>query len=74
VDQSAEEVVSFDGRCGWWVASAHRFRRQERKRSMRALAVVMGQIGVEHVLEVATADDQQPVEAFGSDGGTNRSA
>jgi hypothetical protein len=35
---------------------------------VRALAVVVGHIGAEHVLEVATADDQQPVEAFGSDG------
>jgi hypothetical protein len=29
---------------------------------------------VEHVLEVATADDEQPVEALGSDGADEGSA
>src|SRR6266545_2523050 len=35
---------------------------------MWALAVVVGRVDVEHVFEVAAAEDQQPVETLGSDG------
>ena len=34
---------------------------------MWALAVVVAGVDAEHVLEVAPADDQQPVETFGAD-------
>ena len=60
VDQSAEEVVAFDRRGGWWVASADRFRRHERECPVRAIAGVVGYIGGGHVLELATADNSAP--------------
>jgi hypothetical protein len=60
--------VAFDRRGNWWVASADRFRRHKRECPVRALAVVVGHIGAEHVFEVATAEDQQPVETLVSDG------
>jgi len=68
VDESAEQIVAFDRRCTWAVAAADRFRRHERECPVRALAVVVGQIGGKHLLELATSADQQPVETLGSDG------
>jgi hypothetical protein len=33
---------------------------------MRPLRVVVGRVSAKHVLEVAAADDQQPVETLGA--------
>ena len=35
---------------------------------MRPLGVVAGGVGAEHPFEVASAEDQQPVETLGADG------
>jgi hypothetical protein len=42
--------------------------RLERERAVRPVAVVVGGVDPEHVLEVATIDDQDPVEALATDG------
>jgi hypothetical protein len=60
--------VALDRRGNWWIGSVDRLRREERERSMWALAGVVGRVDVEHVFELAAAEDQQPVETLGSDG------
>jgi hypothetical protein len=68
VDESAEYIVALDGLGSWRVAPVCAFRCEEGECPVRALAVVVGHVAGEHVFEVAAADDQQPVEALGSDG------
>src|SRR5205814_7893092 len=45
-----------------------RLRRIECESAVRALVVVVAGVDAEDVFEVAAADDQEPVETFGSDG------
>ena len=68
MDEAAEQIVAFDLCVGRSSGCVSRFGRGERERAMRPLRVVVGGIGAEHVLEVAAAEDQQPVEALGTDG------
>ena len=46
----------------------HRFGRLKRESAVRAFAVVVLDVDAQDVFEVAAADDQEPVETFGSDG------
>jgi hypothetical protein len=75
VDEAAEDFVFVDvargcvdegGRGLVW--------RLERERAVRPMLVVVGGVEVEHVLEVAPVDDQDPVEAFAAEVPTQRSA
>jgi hypothetical protein len=59
--------VTLDRLRGYWERVAVS-RRQEAERPVRALEVVVGCVGAEGVFEVAVAEDQEPVEAFGADG------
>src|SRR5262245_60929806 len=68
VDEAAEEVVAFDRPGAWWIGSIDRFGRLKAACSMRASAVVVSRVRLEHVLEMSAADDQQPVETLGADG------
>src|SRR5215468_10818571 len=43
-------------------------RRAASGRAVRPLSVVMRDVDAEDVLELATAEDEQPVEAFSADG------
>jgi hypothetical protein len=71
VKQATEEVASVHpgssslaDQCqtrGW-------IRRFQPKRSVRTMLVVVLDVPPEDVLQVATADDQQPVQALGADG------
>jgi hypothetical protein len=47
--------VAYESR---WTGRVGRFGQQERKSAVWALAVVMGGVGAEHVLEVAAAEEQ----------------
>jgi hypothetical protein len=67
MDEAAESVATFD-LAGGRSSGVGRFGRQERESAVRALAVVMRRVDAEHPLEVAAAQDQQPVETFGADG------
>jgi hypothetical protein len=68
VDESAELVAALDLAGGSWTGRVGGIGRQERESAVWTLAVVMGGVGAEHVLEVAAAEDQYPVEALGADG------
>ena len=46
------------------VSLARRVRSREPERTVRALAVVMVDVGAKHSLQLAAADDQEPVEAL----------
>jgi len=67
-EAAAEQIVAFDPRVGRSSGCVSRFGRVKLERAMRPLRVVVGRVRAEDVLEVAAADDQQPVEAFGADG------
>jgi len=45
-----------------------RFGREQRESAVRALVVVMREIDAQHSLEVAAAEDQQPVKTLAADG------
>jgi hypothetical protein len=71
VKQATEEIASAhsgllsladQGQPGGWT------RRFQPKRSMCTMSVVVLDIDLEGLLQVTTADDQQPVEALGADG------
>jgi hypothetical protein len=49
--------------------SGSRLRRDESQATMRAMAVVVIEVGVQDALELATAGDQDPVEALAPLGG-----
>ena len=53
---------------GWSNRCVSRFGQDERECAMRPLRVVVGHVAAKHVLEVASAEDQQPVETLGADG------
>jgi hypothetical protein len=67
VDESAEKIATLDRR-GGWCGSSNRLWWLQSECSVWALAVVMRRVDAEHVREVAAAEDEQPVEAFGGDG------
>ena len=54
--------------------SRSRLWRHESQATMRTMAVVMIDIGVQDALELTTADDQDPVEALAPTVPTKRSA
>jgi hypothetical protein len=68
VDEAAEEVASAEagGRVEWRRVAAG--GRQELQRPMWPVLVVMAAVDAEHVLEVAAAQDEDPVEAVGANG------
>ena len=77
MQQSAEPVPSAHLR--WnavreWGDLTRGVGSNESERSVRTLAVVVVDVGVEHPLELAAPDDQQPVEALVSAVRTQRSA
>jgi hypothetical protein len=57
VDESAELVAALDLAGGSWTGRVGGIGRQERESAVWTLAVVMGGVGAEHVLEVAAAED-----------------
>jgi hypothetical protein len=70
VDLTAKQVTSVhrdplmladEGQIGRWI------RRLQSKRSVRAMPVVVLDIDPQDLLQVASPDDQQPVQAFGAD-------
>jgi hypothetical protein len=67
VEESAESVASLD-RClrWWWRWRLGRERRVSPERAVWALGVVVVDVDVQDAVEVARAEDQQPVQAFGS--------
>ena len=73
VDQPAEQVTAADPAEVDHVASCLLVDRQlaERRllpeRAVRPMLVVMPRVGREDVVEVAAADDQEPLEAFAAD-------
>ena len=73
MDQPAEQVTAADPAEVDHVASCLLVDRQlaERRllpeRAVRPMLVVMPRVGREDVVEVAAADDQEPVEAFAAD-------
>src|SRR6266511_5014357 len=71
VEQAAEEVAPVDsgwpsladeGQAGRWT------RRFQPERSVWTMSVVVLDVDPEDLLQVATAEDQQPVEALSADG------
>jgi DNA-binding IclR family transcriptional regulator len=68
VDEAADSVSSLNRdvrpvrRQGAWVG------RDESERAVRQLGVVVLDMDPEDALEVATVEDQEPVEALGADG------
>jgi hypothetical protein len=66
VDQPAEEVAAANAfevdHLDQWMLTVE--RRPLPKRPLRPMSVEVPDIRDEHVLEVAAADDQQPVEAL----------
>ena len=65
MDESAESVTALD-LPGGWTGGARWVRRLERESAVGTLAVVMGRVDAQHPFEVATAEDQQPVETLGA--------
>ena len=60
VDQ-AESITTLDLAIGRLSGNVGRFGREQRESSVRALAVVVRRVDAEHVLEVATAEDQKAI-------------
>jgi hypothetical protein len=72
VDEAAEEVEPVQaGYRRRWVASGYhggaRLGRLEVERAVRPPAVVAAHLHAEHTLELAAADNQEPVEALTAD-------
>jgi hypothetical protein len=71
VDEAAESGASLDGG-GWGEDGTDprlgRFGWCEIERAVRPVGVVMVDEDAEYTFEVAAVEDQEPVEAFGSDG------
>jgi hypothetical protein len=69
VDQPAEQVTAAYAievdHVGEWLLAAE--RRPLRERSVRPMLVEMPHVRDQHVLEVAAAEDQQPVETLPTD-------
>jgi len=69
VDESAEEVVTTHADARWRLPDRDAaFERLETERSVGSVLVVVPPVDAEHVLEVAAAEDEDPVEAVGADG------
>jgi hypothetical protein len=71
VQETAEQIASVDpGRLIVADDSQSRTRRWalRRQRLVRAMGVGVRDVGPKGLLEVAAADDQQPVQALGADG------
>jgi len=69
VEESAEEFASphlrrASGRCGRRIHSLAVIRRSQFERAVWALLVEMADVHTEDLLELAAAEDQEPVEAF----------
>ena len=69
VEQTAEEVAPPDvsrveDRCRRRIGSAAAIRRSQVERSVWTLLVEVADVGAEDVLELAAAEDQEPVEAL----------
>jgi hypothetical protein len=71
VEKSAEQVVSMhlawlavadDAQIGGWI------RRFQSERSVRTMGVVVGGVDPQDLLQMASSDEQQPVQALGADG------
>jgi hypothetical protein len=72
VEESAEEVAPPDlqrmnSRCGRRIGSAAAVRRSQVERSVWTLLVEVADVDAEDVLELAAAEDQEPVEALPPD-------
>lgn len=67
MQEAAEAVAALDIAAGRWF-ELWRFGRLERESAVRAFAVVVLDVGAQDPLEVASADDQKPVEAFRAHG------
>ena len=68
VDEAAELVSAFDRLDDRWIGGVGGFGCEQRERAVRAFLVVVRRVDAEDVFEVAAAEDQEPVEALGSDG------
>jgi hypothetical protein len=67
VDESADPVVTMDIAHGWW-AEVARIWWAETNCTVRPLGVVVVDVDADDAFEVATVEDQQPVETFRTDG------
>ncbi len=67
VDETAEPVATMDLACRRSRVGL-RLGRPKFERAMRPLAVVVVDVDAEHAIEVAPAEDQQPVHALGMHG------
>jgi hypothetical protein len=71
VGEPAEEVGALELEMEWRSernrAPARTLRRAKCERAVRPMAVVMVGIGAEDVLELAAAEDEQPIEALAAD-------
>jgi len=72
VDEAAEQVAPVHaGQWRLWVASGNRrgarLGRLQVERAVRPPAVVVAHLDAEHVLELAAAENQEPVEALAAD-------
>src|SRR5512132_2224154 len=68
VDQATQSITTLDVASGRLPGNVGRFGREQRESAVRALVVVMREIDAQHSLEVASAEDQQPVETLAADG------
>ena len=68
MDQAAELVAALDLSVAQLGVRVQRVWWEQREPAVWAFVVVMGGIGAKHALGVAAADDQQAVEALGTDG------
>jgi hypothetical protein len=68
VNQSAESVAALDLPAAWLRVRACRVGREQCESAVGALAVVVRDVGAQHLLEVAAAENQEPVETLGADG------
>src|SRR5438094_6932940 len=68
VDQAAEEVTASELRMRWYSqrrrAAAYPFGWPKCERAVRPMPLVMTGVDAKHVLELAAAEDEQPVEAL----------
>jgi DNA-binding CsgD family transcriptional regulator len=67
VNEPAEAVTTVNRAAGWRPAGTRHLWRAQVERAVRPFAVVVLDVGAHDALEVASVQDQQPVEAFGAD-------
>src|SRR6266516_2445587 len=68
VDQATESITTLDRATGRLSGRVGPFGREQRESAVRALVVVMREIDAQHSLEVAAAEDQQPVKTLAAEG------